>query len=54
MAEAREQPNLNNYKIPGARGPRGRQTVEKAKDRKSTLQKLTRYFSEEKKRIDTL
>ena len=54
MAEAREQPNFNNYKIPGARGPRNRQTVEKAKDRKSTLRKLTRYFSAEKKRLIVL
>ena len=54
MAETREQPNLNNYKIPGARGPRNRQTVEKAKDRKSTMQKLIRYFSAEKKRIAVL
>ena len=54
MAEAREQPNLNNYKIPGARGPRNRQAAEKAKDRKSTLRKLTRYFSAEKKRIAVL
>lgn len=54
MAETREQPNLNNYKIPGARGPRNRNAVEKAKDRKSTLRKLIRYFSTEKKRIAVL
>lgn len=54
MAETREQPNLNNYKIPGARGPRNRQTVEKANDKKGTLRKLIRYFSTEKKRITIL
>lgn len=54
MAETREQPNLNNYKIPGARGPRNRQTVEKAKDRKNTLRKLIKYFSAEKKRLAAL
>lgn len=54
MAETREQPNLNNYKIPGARGPRNRNAVEKAKDRKNTLRKLIRYFSTEKKQIAVL
>lgn len=54
LAETREQPNLNNYKIPGARGPRNRNAVEKAKDQKSTLRKLIRYFSTEKKRITVL
>ncbi|MCM1302500.1 MAG: ABC transporter ATP-binding protein/permease [Lachnospiraceae bacterium] len=54
MAETREQPNLNNYKIPGARGPRNRNAVEKASDRKGTLRKLIRYFSTEKKRIAVL
>jgi len=54
MAETREQPNLNNYKLPGARGPRNRQAVEKARDRKSTLRKLIHYFSAEKKRIAVL
>lgn len=54
MAETREQPNLNNYKIPGARGSRNRQTVEKAHDKKGTLRKLIRYFSTEKKRITIL
>ncbi|MCM1540673.1 MAG: ABC transporter ATP-binding protein/permease [Blautia sp.] len=54
MAETREQPNLNNYKIPGARGPRNRNAMEKANDRKGTLRKLIRYFSTEKKRIAVL
>ena len=55
MAETKQQtPNMNNYKIPGARGggPGARnRTVEKAKDKKGTLRKLIRYFSAEKKRI---
>lgn len=51
MAETRTQ-DLNQYKLPGTRGPRGRQqTVEKANDRKGTLRKLIRYFSAEKRRI---
>lgn len=54
MAETKEQPNLNQYKIPGARGPRNRNAVEKANDRKGTLRKLIRYFSAEKKRITVL
>lgn len=54
MAETKEQPNLNNYKLPGARGPRNRQTVEKAQDKKGTLRKLIRYFNAEKKRIAVL
>lgn len=51
MAETRTQ-DLNQYKLPGTRGPRGRQqTVEKANDRKGTLRRLIRYFSAEKRRI---
>lgn len=51
MAETKEQ-SLNNYRLPGTRGPRNRQdTVEKAKDKKGTLRKLLQYFSAEKKRI---
>lgn len=51
MAEAKQQ-NLNNYKLPGARGPANRQAaVEKAKDKKGTLRKLITYFEAEKKRI---
>lgn len=50
MAETKEQ-NLSNYKLPGNRGPRNRQTVEKAKDKKGTLRKLIHYFKAEKKRI---
>lgn len=53
MAEQKQQ-NLQNYKIPGARGPRGPRTVEKAKDKKGTLRKLIRYFGAEQKRIAVL
>lgn len=49
MAEQKQ--DLSNYKLPGARGPRGRQTVEKAKDRRGTLRRLVLYFSHEKKRL---
>lgn len=49
MPEAKQ--DLTNYKLPGTRGPRNRQTVEKARDRKGTLSRLVRYFSHEKKRL---
>ena len=49
MAEPKQ--DLSNYKLPGARGPRGRQTVEKAKDRRGTLRRLVLYFSHEKKKL---
>lgn len=49
MPEAKQ--DLSNYKLPGTRGPRNRQAVEKAKDRKGTLRRLVLYFSHEKKRL---
>lgn len=49
MPEAKQ--DLNNYKLPGTRGPRNRQAVEKARDRKGTLRRLVLYFSHEKKRL---
>ena len=49
MAESKQ--DLSNYKLPGARGPRGRQTVEKAKDRRGILRRLVLYFSHEKKKL---
>lgn len=49
MAEPKQ--DLSNYKLPGSRGPRGRQTVEKAKDRRGTLRRLVLYFSHEKKKL---
>lgn len=39
--------SLNNYKIPGMRGPRNRQETEKAKDQKGTLKRLVGYFGSE-------
>lgn len=52
MPEAKQ--DLNHYKLPGTRGPRNRQAVEKARDLKSTLRRLVLYFSHEKKRLFTL
>lgn len=53
MAEQKQQ-TIQNYKVPGARGPREPQTVEKAKDKKGTLRKLIRYFGAERNRIAVL
>ncbi|MCD7836275.1 MAG: ATP-binding cassette domain-containing protein, partial [Lachnospiraceae bacterium] len=39
--------SLNNYKIPGMRGPRNRQETEKAQDQKGTLIRLAGYFRDE-------
>ncbi len=49
MAETKQ--DLNQYKIPGMRGPRNRQAVEKARDRKGTFRRLVLYFGHEKKRL---
>lgn len=46
MAE-NQAASLNNYKIPGMRGPGNRQEVEKAKDQKGTLRRLMGYFRSE-------
>ena len=46
--EKKPEVQLNHYKVPGARGPRNRQEVEKPKDGKKTLLKLLRYFAAEK------
>ncbi len=43
-----KQTQLNNYKIPGMRGARNVQAVEKAKDGKKTLKRLLEYFVKEK------
>lgn len=40
-------PSLNQYKVPGMRGPRNRQNVEKPKDGKKTLKRLAGYFESE-------
>lgn len=52
MAEQRQ--DLNQYKLPGTRGPRNRQTVEKAKDRRGTLRRLVLYFNHEKGKLFAL
>lgn len=40
-------PSLNQYKVPGMRGPRERHQVEKPKDGKKTLKRLAGYFASE-------
>ena len=47
MAEQKEQ-SMSNYRVPGMRGPRNRQT-EKPKDGKKTLHRLVGYFADERK-----
>ena len=42
---AEKQTQLNNYKIPGMRGPRNRQQVEKPKEGGKTMRRLIRYFA---------
>lgn len=48
---AANQAQLNNYKVPGMRGPQNRMNKEHAKDSKGTLLRLARYFISEKWRI---
>lgn len=45
------KPAMNNYKIPGMRGPRNRQAVEKPKDGKKTIKRLIQYFRAERRLI---
>lgn len=40
-------PSLNQYKVPGMRGPRERQKVEKPKEGRKTLKRLVGYFESE-------
>lgn len=40
-------PSLNQYKVPGMRGPRERHKVEKPKEGKKTLKRLAGYFASE-------
>ena len=47
MAEQKEQ-SMSNYKVPGMRTPRNRQT-EKPKEGKKTLRRLVGYFADESK-----
>ncbi len=46
--EQKKEVQLSNYKVPGMRGPRNRQEVEKPKDGRKTLGKLLKYFAAEK------
>ena len=45
MAENKQ--SMSNYKVPGMRGPRNRQQVEKPKEGKKTLLRLVGYFASE-------
>ncbi len=46
-----QSPSMSNYKIPGMRGPRNRQAVEKPKDGRNTLRRLVKYFVKERKLV---
>ena len=46
--EQKKEVQMNNYKVPGMRGPRNTGEVEKAKDGRKTLGKLLAYFATEK------
>lgn len=46
--QEKKEVQLNNYKVPGMRGPRNNREVEKPKDGKKTLAKLISYFTAEK------
>lgn len=51
MAE-NKQAQINNYRLPGMRGPQNRMgKKEKAKDAKGTTKRLFSYFATEKKRV---
>lgn len=49
MAEKKEQ-SLSNYRVPGMRGPRNSKTEKPVEGRK-TLQRLVRYFADERKTV---
>lgn len=46
-----EKQTAQNYKIPGARGPRNRQEVEKPQDGLKTLKRLLSYFVRARKKV---
>ena len=50
MAEPQKR-SISDYRLPGQRGPRNRNEVEKAKDKKGTLKRLLTYFAEEKRQV---
>lgn len=49
-----QKASMNNYKLPGMRGPRNRQTVEKPKNGRETMRRLAGYFISERWLILTL
>jgi ATP-binding cassette subfamily B protein len=49
-----EKQSLSNYKIPGMRGPRDRNSVEKPKEGKKTFLRLVSYFAQEKGKLAVL
>ena len=49
MAEKKEQ-SLSNYRVPGMRGPRNSKTEKPVEGRK-TMQRLVRYFADERKTV---
>ena len=51
---ASKNASLNNYKIPGMRGPRDRQSVEKPKEGRKTMRRLAGYFAGEGMMLFTL
>nr|WP_302599602.1 ABC transporter ATP-binding protein [uncultured Cellulosilyticum sp.] len=53
MSKVQEAP-ANNFRIPGQRGPRGYQEVEKPQEGKKTLVRLFKYFAAEKMMIIAL
>lgn len=46
-----EKQTVQNYKMPGARGPRNRQEVEKPQDGLKTLKRLLSYFVSARKKV---
>ncbi|MGN1148639.1 MAG: ABC transporter ATP-binding protein [Lachnospiraceae bacterium] len=46
-----DKQSLNNYKIPGMRGPRDRQATEKPMEGKKTLKRLVSYFAKERNMV---
>lgn len=49
-----QKPSISNYRIPGMRGPRQNQNVEKPQDSKKTLKRLVGYFANERRVVLSL
>lgn len=49
-----QKPSMSNYKVPGMRGPRQNQNVEKPQDGKKTLKRLVGYFANERRVVLSL